>query len=257
MAPVRRRPISSRERSVIEEPPLLTIARKIERASPAEVERFAGVPLSFLCDAMGGEGALDWRIKPISMTSLIGVALTCQCGPADVLALKTAVAMSQPGDVIVVATGGYLGTAVVGDLLLGIAKNRGAAGFVTDGLVRDRIDVEALALPVYAIGVTPNSPHSKGPGSIGLPIVCGGRRIASGDIIVGDRDGIVVIPRGDIAETLENLERVKAAEAKASKHVRAGSKNVEDVTPLTPDDRIRWVDSLAAGRREGGGKAAG
>ena len=226
---------------MIEEPPLLTIARNIQRPSPAEVERFRAIPTSFLCDAMSGDGALDWRIKPICMTSLLGVALTCQCGPADVLPLKTAVAISQPGDVIVVATGGFTGTAVVGDLLLGVAKNRGAAGFVTDGLVRDRIDVEALQLPVYAIGVTPNSPHSKGPGSIGLPIVCGGRAIASGDIVIGDRDGIVVVPRGDIAEVLKNLERVKAAEAKASERVRAGSKNVEDVTPLTPDDRIRWV----------------
>jgi len=227
---------------LIEEPPLLTIARNIQRPSPAEVERFRAIPTSFLCDAMGGDGALDWRIKPICMTSLLGVALTCQCGPADVLPLKTAVAMSQPGDVIVVATGGFTATAVVGDLLLGVAKNRGAAGFVTDGLVRDRIDVEALQLPVYAMGVTPNSPHSKGPGAIGLPIICGGRAVASGDIIIGDRDGIVVVPRGDIAEVLKNLERVKAAEAKASERVRAGSKNVEDVTPLTPDDRIRWVE---------------
>ncbi|HLH50099.1 MAG TPA: RraA family protein, partial [Roseiarcus sp.] len=143
--------------------------------------------------------------------------------------------------VIVVATGGHTGTAVIGDLLLGVAKNRGAAGFVTDGLIRDRIDVEALQLPVYATGVTPNSPHSKGPGSVGLPIVCGGRTIASGDVILGDRDGIVAVPRADIAAVLKNLERVKAMEAKASAAVRGGSKNVEDVTPLTPDERIRWV----------------
>ncbi len=226
---------------MIEEPPLLTVARNIERPSAAEIEAFRGVPLSFLCDAMGGDGALDWRIKPISGTSLLGVALTCQCGPADVLPLTTAVAMCQPGDVLVVATGGHAGTAVVGDLLLGVAKNRGAAGFVTDGLIRDRADVEALLLPVYAMGVTPNSPHLKGPGSIGLPIVCGGRTIASGDLILGDRDGVAVVPRDGVAETLNNLERVRAAEAKASAAVRAGSRNVEDIVPLTPKERIRWV----------------
>jgi 4-hydroxy-4-methyl-2-oxoglutarate aldolase len=226
---------------VIEEPPLLTIARAIERPSADIVERFRDLPTSFLCDAMNGDGALDWRIKPIAMTSLVGVALTCHCGPADVLPLKNAVAMTQPGDVLVVTTGGHTGTAVVGDLLLGVAKNRGAAGFVTDGLVRDRIDFEALQLPVYAMGVTPNSPHSKGPGSIGLPIVCGGKPVSSGDLIIGDRDGIVVVPRGAIADVLKNLERVKAAEAKASAAVRGGSKNVEDITPLTPEGRIRWV----------------
>jgi 4-hydroxy-4-methyl-2-oxoglutarate aldolase len=226
---------------VIEEPPLLTIARNIQRPSAAEIERFRGVPTSFLCDAMSGDGALDWRIKPIAMTAMLGVALTCQCGPADVLPLKNAVAMSQPGDVLVVSTSEYTATAVVGDLLLGVAKNRGVAGFVTDGLVRDRIDVEALQLPVYAMGVTPNSPHSKGPGSIGLPIICGGRAVGSGDIVVGDRDGVVIVPHAQIGEVLKNLDRVKAMESKASAAVRGGSKNVEDVTPLTPENRIRWV----------------
>jgi 4-hydroxy-4-methyl-2-oxoglutarate aldolase len=226
---------------VIEEPPLLTIARNIQRPSAADLERFRGVPTSFLCDAMSGDGALDYRIKPIAMTAMVGVALTCQCGPADVLPLKNAVAMSQPGDVIVVSTTAYTATAVVGDLLLGIAKNRGAAGFVTDGLVRDLIDFEALQLPVFAMGVTPNSPHSKGPGSIGLPIVCGGRAVGSGDIVVGDRDGVVIVPYAQIGDVLSNLDRVKASEAKAAAAVRGGSKNVEDVTPLTPENRIRWV----------------
>ncbi|HLW92758.1 MAG TPA: RraA family protein [Roseiarcus sp.] len=227
---------------MIEEPPLLTAARRIERPSQDEVERFRGAPTSFICDAMGGEAALDFSIKPITPLPLLGVALTCQCGPADVLPLKAAVAWSQPGDVIVVATGEHTNAAVVGDLLLGVAKNRGAAGFVTDGLIRDLVDVETLNLPVYARGVSPNSPHSKGPGSVGLPIVCGGRTIASGDIIVGDRDGVVVIPRGAIAEALKNLERVKAQEAAALERVKGGSKKVEDITPLPPNDRIRWLD---------------
>lgn len=227
---------------MIEEPPLLTAARRIERPSPDEVERFRGAPTSFICDAMGGEAALDWRIKPISPMSLLGVALTCQCGPADVLPLKAAVAWSQPGDVIVVATGGHTNAAVVGDLLLGVAKNRGVVGFITDGLIRDLIDVEALQLPVYARGVSPNSPHSNGPGSVGLPIVCGGRTVASGDIIVGDRDGVVVIPRGEIAEVLKNLKRVRTVEAATLERVRGGSKDVESVTPLPPNERIRWLD---------------
>src|SRR5271166_2260118 len=107
---------------MIEEPPLLTIARQIERPDWELVQRFRGVPTSFICDAMGGGGALDWRIKPIAMTSVLGVALTCQCGPADVLPLQAAVAQSQPGDVLVAANGGFTGAAVVGDLLLGIAK---------------------------------------------------------------------------------------------------------------------------------------
>jgi 4-hydroxy-4-methyl-2-oxoglutarate aldolase len=227
---------------MIEEPKLLTISRKIRRPDPADVERFRGATTSFVCDAMGGAGALDWRIKPVAMNALLGVALTCECGPANTMALKYAVAISQPGDVLVVAVGGFDRTAVTGDLLLGIAKNRGVVGFVTDGLVRDLADVEALQIPVFAMGITPNSPRGVGPGSVGLPILCGGRRIQSGDVVIADRDGVVTAPRDDIAQVLKNLERVKAAEAAALAKVRGGTKSVEDLAPLPPDDRIDWID---------------
>ena len=77
---------------MIEEPPLLTVAKTIERPDAALVARFAGAPTSFVADAMGGGGALDWRIKPLVGASLIGVALTCDCGPCDNLALNAAIA---------------------------------------------------------------------------------------------------------------------------------------------------------------------
>jgi len=227
---------------MIEEPPLLTIARQIERPDWELVQRFRGVPTSFICDAMGGGGALDWRIKPIAMNSVLGVALTCQCGPADVLPLQAAVAQCRPGDVLVAANGAFTGAAVVGDLLLGIARNRGAVGFVTDGLIRDRNEVEALELPVYAAGVSPNSPHSRGPGTVGLPVVCGGRMVSSGDVVVGDGDGVVVVPRLQIGEVLRNLERVKAAEAKMLERVRGGLTDVEAVAALLASDRVRRRD---------------
>jgi 4-hydroxy-4-methyl-2-oxoglutarate aldolase len=143
-----------------------------------------------------------------------------------------ALAECQAGDVFVVATGGYTGAAVTGDLLLGVASNRGAAGFVTDGLVRDLEDLETVGLPVYAMGVTPNSPQRRGPGSVGLPVVCGGVWIASGDVVVGDRDGVVVIPRGRIAETLESLEHVKAIEAATLERVRGGLKELPVEVPV-------------------------
>jgi 4-hydroxy-4-methyl-2-oxoglutarate aldolase len=227
---------------MIEEPPLLTIAAGIERPERALVEQFRDAPTSFVVDAMGGAGALDWRIKPIVGKSLLGVALTCDCGPGDNLALNAAIAQSQPGDVLVVAAGAFAGAAVVGDLLLGIARNRGVVGFVTDGLVRDIVDLEQVGLPVYAMGVSPNSPGKRGPGTVALPIVCGGRRIESGDIIVGDRDGIAVVTRAKIADTLAGLERVKIAEAAMLERVRGGLKDVPFVEGLLTGARVRRVD---------------
>ena len=212
--------------TMIEDPPPLVFATSVERPSAEEIAHFRGAPTSFVVDALGGVGALDWRIKPVTGGALFGVALTCDCGPNDNLALAAAVATSEPGDVIVAATGGFTGAAVVGDLLLGIARNRGVVGFVTDGMVRDLVDLEALGLAIFAMGVTPNSPGRRGPGTVGLPIICGGRAIASGDVIVADRDGVVSVPRASIGETLANLERVKAAEAAMLERVRGGLKDV-------------------------------
>jgi 4-hydroxy-4-methyl-2-oxoglutarate aldolase len=207
---------------MIEETPPLVFAPAFERPPVALVERLRGVPTSFVVDAMGGAGALDWRIKPIVGRSLIGVALTCDCGPNDNLALIAAVAEAEPGDVLVAATACFAGAAVTGDLLIGVARNRGVVGFVTDGVVRDLDELEALNLPIYAMGVSPNSPGKRGPGAVGLPIICGGVAIASGDVIVGDRDGVVVVPRAGLSATLTNLERVKAAEAAMLERVGGG-----------------------------------
>ena len=211
---------------MIEETPPLIFAPAVERPAAALVERLRGAPTSFVVDAMGGAGALDWRLKPIAGRSLLGVALTCDCGAGDNLALIAAVAEAEPGDVLVAATGFFAGAAVTGDLLIGVARNRGVVGFVTDGVVRDLDELEALNLPIYAMGVSPNSPGRRGPGAVGLPIVCGGAAIASGDVMVGDRDGVVVVPRARHAETLANLERVKAAEAAMLAEVRGGSKEL-------------------------------
>lgn len=216
---------------MIEEPPPLVFATPAERPPAKLVERFRGVPTSFIVDAMGGTGALDWRIKPLVGRSLVGVALTCDCGPLDNLAFMAALADCRPGDVLVVATGGHVGAAVTGDLLIGVAQNRGAAGFVTDGLVRDLDDLETIGLPIYATGLTPNSPQRRGPGAVGLPVVCGGVLVASGDVVVGDRDGVVVVPRARISATLESLEHVKAAEAATHQRVREGLKDLPVEVP--------------------------
>lgn len=228
---------------MIEDPPLLHIARTIRRPAPEVVAQFRNTPTSFIIDAMGGSGALDWRIKPIGPPrAFAGVALPCECGPADNLALCAAVAQCQAGDVLVAASGGYTGTSVVGDLLLGIAKNRGAEAFVTDGLVRDQNDIEALGLPSSAMGATPNSPARNGPGSVGLPVICGGVRVAAGDIITGDRDGVVVVPFERIDETLTRLIAVREAEAALLAKVKGGLSEVSFVNDLLASSRVRRID---------------
>jgi 4-hydroxy-4-methyl-2-oxoglutarate aldolase len=209
---------------MIEETPPLFFASVGDRPPAKLVERFLGAPTSFIVDAMGGAGALDWRVRRIAGGAFAGVALTCECAPGDNLAFIAAIAESEPGDVLVAATGGSTAAALTGDLLLHVARNRGVVGLVTDGLVRDAADLETLALPVYAMGATPNSPGRRGPGTVRGEIVCGGRAIASGDVVVGDRDGVVVVPRAKIAQTLAALEVVKKMEAEMLELVRNGAR---------------------------------
>ena len=229
---------------MIDDPPLLTIRRRIERPERSLVEAFAGTPTGFIVDAMGGRGSLDSRIKPLPGTPnrFVGTALTCLNGPADNLALAAAVSLCAPGDVLVAATDGFTGCSVVGDLLLGIAKNRGAVALVTDGLLRDITDIQVLAFPAFATGVSPNSPARNGPGTVGLPVVCGGLPVAAGDIVVGDPDGVVVVPRAEIGAVLAQLATVRASEAKMLKAVQGGLREPGFMTAILASDRVRYID---------------
>jgi 4-hydroxy-4-methyl-2-oxoglutarate aldolase len=209
---------------MIDDPPLLTIRRNFVRPDPAHVLALQGVPTGYVVDAMNGRGALAPSIKPIPGTpaTLCGVAMTCDCGPDDNLALFGAVAYGARGDVLLCATNSFTGSAVTGDLLLGMAKNRGLAGFVTDGMVRDTPGIIAVGLPCYAAGVTPNSPVRNGPGRVGLPIVVGGVAADAGDIVIADMDGAVIVPRLRVPEVIARLVRVRAAEAAMEAKLRAG-----------------------------------
>lgn len=232
---------------MIEEPPLLTINRRFERPDRKLVAKFEGAQTGHVVDVLGGLGALAAAIKPVAgappaMWPLCGPALTCACQPGDHLALIGALSESKPGDVIVVATEGYLGTAVLGDLMLGIAKNRGIAGVVTDGAVRDVDGILKVGLPTFCAGISPNSPAKTGLGTVGLPITIGGIAVSSGDVVVGDRNGVVVVPKACIEEVIEGLERVRALEVKAEKAVAEGLTFSERWRAALNPERIRYID---------------
>jgi 4-hydroxy-4-methyl-2-oxoglutarate aldolase len=228
---------------VIDDPPLLTLRRRFQRPAPAEIAAFAGLPTGFVVDAMGGRGALDHHIKPIcEPRSFCGAAVTVDAGPGDVLAVFGALVVSEPGDIVICATDGFAKTAVVGDLLIGMMKNRGIAGFVTDGLVRDTPGIRAVGLPCFAAGVTPNSPAKTGPGTVGEPIVVGGVAVASGDILVADEDGVVVVHYARIGETIQRLRAVQAAEASLDAKVKAGLVIPDFIQALIDAGKFRQVD---------------
>jgi 4-hydroxy-4-methyl-2-oxoglutarate aldolase len=233
---------------MIEEAPILTMRGEFPRPSKELLGRLRGVPIGYLVDCMDGTGALDWRIKALPETytpgpapTILGPAMTCFCGPADNLAVFAAVAAAKPGDVIVAATEAHAGCALIGDLLLGMAKNAGAAGFVTDGLVRDVAGLLEVGLPIYSMGVSPNSPARNGPGTVGLPIVIGGVRVEPGDLVAADRDGVVIVPRCDAERVAAKLDDVRNAEAELLAKVKSGLAVPDFIKTLLDSPRTRRV----------------
>jgi 4-hydroxy-4-methyl-2-oxoglutarate aldolase len=198
------------------------------------VARFRGAQTSHLVDAMDGRGALDWQIKPLdpAVAAFAGPALTAFAYPADILALFGALQEAQPGDVVVMAHDGFTRTAVIGDIAAGLLRNKGVAAFVTDGLARDRAGIVATGLPLFCRGIVANSPAMNGPGVVGAPVTLGGVHVRPGDVIVGDADGVVVVPQERLASVLDRLEQVRAAEARTEALVRGGATMLDGVRRL-------------------------
>jgi len=232
---------------MIEEPPRLTVARTLRRPTEAQNDAFRGVPAGFVADAMDGGGALSREIAPIGggregVCVAAGPALTADCGPADVLATFAALQVIRPGDILVAAFGGHQGCAAAGDRIAGMLRNNGAAGFVTDGPVRDHDGIVATGLPVWCTGLNPASPFSSGPGAVGLPVAIGGRTVSTGDMVVGDRDGVVVVPFERIDAVIARLSQVRRMEEALDAEVAAGRRHFDHVAALFERGAIRYVD---------------
>lgn len=194
---------------MIGDPIALTIRRNISRAKPELLGRFQNQPTGFVTDAFNGKGCLDYRIKPLDKSfAFCGSAITAFCGPMDNLAAMAALDVAKPGDVIVIATTNDETAAVIGDHWAYWAKKIGVVGVVCDGLVRDILGLQRVGLPVFARGLTPNSGFRNGPGEVNSVVSCGGVTISPGDIIIGDRDGVVSIPLAAAEEVAAKLKLV-------------------------------------------------
>src|SRR5690606_36251902 len=131
---------------------------------------------------------------------LAGPALTVRTRPGDNLMLHKAIDIAEPGDVIVVDAGGDLTNSLMGELMLTYAKRRGVAGFVIYGAIRDADAFPQVNLPVFAAGVTHRGPYKDGPGEINVPIALEGMVVHPGDLVIGDRAGVLAVPIDAVEE---------------------------------------------------------
>jgi 4-hydroxy-4-methyl-2-oxoglutarate aldolase len=226
---------------MIGDPTRLVVRRHFARLEADELAPFQGRPTSFVADALNGKGVLDPAIKPLDVRMrFAGSALTVNTGARDNLAALASLDFAEPGDVLVFGTGGHTGAACVGDILVKIAKAKGVAALVTDGAVRDVDDILPLGLPVFCRAITPSSAFPSGPGEIGLPMAIGDVAIEPGDLVMGDRDGVVVVARAQLAAIKARLDEVIAKEAELQAKVDAGE--VRSLFPAAFKDQVTYLD---------------
>jgi len=191
---------------------MITLCTSPARVGAQLLKRFAGIPTADVADALGGRGAIDFEIRRLFPSGpFVGSALTVETPPNDNLAPYAALDLVRAGDVVVISTRDFTGGASIGDTLFKLYSERGVVGVVLDGLVRDLDGIEEIGIPVYARGLSPNAPQRHGPGSIGADIVVGGMTVAQGDIVIGDRDGVVIVPAGRAEDILASIDAKKRA----------------------------------------------
>jgi len=191
------------------------VIRHIERVDVATVAEAARYPSSILADVAGRRGALHGRIAPLAPSMrLAGPAITVEVRPGDNLMIHAALAIAQPGDVIMVDGKGDLSSALMGEIMSQQAVALGIAGVVIDGAVRDSEAIRELGFPMYAAGLNPNGPTKCVPGRLNHPISIGGVTVNPGDLVVADADGVTVIERAKAAAMLPLAAEKVAAETR-------------------------------------------
>jgi 4-hydroxy-4-methyl-2-oxoglutarate aldolase len=179
-------------------------------------------------EAQDQTGAMDHAIKPIDPNCrLIGRALTVDTRPDDNLMIHYALTKAKPGDVLVVDAKGFMEAGPWGDLLTLAAMRCGIAGLIIDGAVRDANTILDLGFPVFCRGLSIKGTNKAQPGKVNQPIICGGVAVSAGDIVMGDRDGVVVVKAADAQKTLASAAAREAKEDGIRARIEAGETTVD------------------------------
>jgi RraA family protein len=195
-----------------------------KRPEPKLVAEFRKMVTPHLSDSMERLYAGGPQLRPMYKGgTLAGPAFTVKTAVGDNLLVHKAIDIARPGDVIVVDAGGMCDNAIIGELMSARAKQRGVAGMVIWGAIRDSAELAAGDYPVFASGVTHRGPYKNGPGEINVPVMMGGMPVNPGDIIVGDADGLVAIPQEIAERVLASAKSILEKETKSMKEIVAGT----------------------------------
>ena len=207
------------------------------KLSAAELSAWKAIPVAIAGDAMNRQNLLHSRIRPLGQNyHLLGQARTVSVIAGDNSAIHAVLGLVEPGQVLMVDGGGHTDRALWGDILSSVAKRKNLAGIVLDGAVRDVAELRAGDMPVYASGVSPAGPTKGWGGTIDTAISCGGVAVKPGDVILGDDDGVAVIPIERVAAIKTLAEERLAFEADVLKRIANGEDTASIFAPQTIED---------------------
>jgi len=194
------------------------VITRFQRPPEKLVAAFKNFGAATVYEAAGRIGSVDPAIKPLAKNlRLLGAALTVRCHPKDNLMLHKALQIAQPGDVIVASTDGYPAAGYFGDLMATSAMARRIGGLAIDGCVRDSAEIIAMGLAVFCRGTCMRGTTKQALGSVNHPVLFGDIVVNPGDLVLGDDDGIVIIPQAELEAVLEASRlRVEKEKEKAA-----------------------------------------
>lgn len=180
-----------------------------------------------ITDVMGRKNAISGLKSLTKKSKFVGEAITVDAMPGCNLMVHLALDLSFEGCVLVVDGKGDISTSILGGIQAYYAKKRGVSAIVIDGVIRDLDEIRKIEIPIYAKGTSPVGPHKGWGDSINTPISCSGTVINPGDVLVGDNDGIVVIPKKRVFEVLEYCQEKKLEEKNWIKEIDSGAKLIK------------------------------
>ncbi|KQR18737.1 RraA family protein [Deinococcus sp. Leaf326] len=204
----------------------------VERTSPELVARASGFAASILADVAGRRGTLHGRVRALSSAMrLAGPAITVEVRPGDNLMIHAAMAIAQPGDVLVIDGKGDQTCALMGEIMISQCMAIGLAGVVIDAAIRDSVEIQNLGFPVFSVGTNPNGPTKFVPGRVNYPISAGGIMVRPGDLVVADADGVFVGEREQVDTLLTLAQKKVDMETSRLRDIRSGQKLIPGWLP--------------------------
>lgn len=204
------------------------IRRRIERPESAVVNLLCGLGVATIHEAQRRSGLMRPYMRPIFPEARIaGPAVTVSCQPGDNLMIHASIDVVEPGDVLVVITTAESTDGMFGELLAESCRAHGVRGLVIDAGVRDVSELTAMQFPVWSKAISAQGTVKETAGSVNIPVVCAGALVNPGDVIVGDLDGVVVVPRGQSGQVVQLGVQRHAKEERSRERLRSGEKGLD------------------------------